>query len=171
MSDSTPGLLPADAPPPRSRARWVIAIAGTLLLAAIVVVAIVAFSAFAPGGSPVPIGPTHSATPSASATPEPAPTATEASVYDPAAFLAEVRPALVEIGREVDRNADQALLASIAPDEMIVMLGEASLGGDEQVRTSVVLSLIEQSNGVLDEDRAGRAYDIVHEAAARHLVR
>lgn len=89
--------------------------------------------------------------------------------YDEEAFLAEARPAITELFTGIDPSITEDFVTEMFPDEALVTVGQAFLMVGEDGRDQMLESLIAGSEGVFDEETAGRFADIMIDAAEKHL--
>lgn len=92
---------------------------------------------------------------------------TPGGAYDQTAFLAEVRPVLLETLQDVDSSVTEELVNQMFPDEALVSLGQSVLLLGDAGRDTVIESFT--STGVLDDEAAGRLVDALYSAAEKHL--
>ncbi len=90
--------------------------------------------------------------------------------YDEAAFLAEVRPAILTIMQELDPSITEEAIDEVYSDDMLIATGQALLSAGDEARDSFIASTVEGSGGLFSEDQAARFYDTLVNAADRHLA-
>jgi hypothetical protein len=90
--------------------------------------------------------------------------------YDEEAYLDEVRPEVTAILQEIDPSVTEDLIGQIYSDEMLVATGTALLAAGDSARDAFVSSTVESSDGMFAEEQAIRFYDVVLDAAEKHLV-
>jgi len=90
-----------------------------------------------------------------------------AGAYDEAAYLAQVRPALVSLFQEIEPSITEETLQTVLTDETLVEMGTGIVQGGELGRAEIVDSLTESG---FAEEQATRFYDTIFAAAQAHLV-
>jgi len=93
--------------------------------------------------------------------------------YDEQAYLDEVRPALLSVMQGISPDITKEQLADIYSDDTLVTMGKtlAALpkGAQDAARSSFVTSAVQASNNLLDDATAGDLFDVISQAAAKHL--
>lgn len=87
--------------------------------------------------------------------------------YDEAAFLAEARPAIVDVFTEVDPTASEEIINQLFSDESLVSMGKSFLMVGDAGRQPMIDGLME--SGTFNEDTASRFVDAILDAAKKHL--
>jgi len=90
-----------------------------------------------------------------------------AGEYDEAAFLAEARPAMLEVFQEVEPSVTEDLVNQMFPDEALIAAGQSMLLLGDAGRDQMIESLT--TGGTFDDDTAGRFVDAIYDAATKHL--
>jgi len=87
--------------------------------------------------------------------------------YDEAAFLAEARPAILEVFQDVEPSVTEDVVNQVFPDEALIAAGQSMLLLGDAGRDTMIESLT--TGGTFDDDTAGRFVDAIYEAATKHL--
>ncbi|MFT4219245.1 MAG: hypothetical protein QM611_01835 [Microbacterium sp.] len=109
-------------------------------------------------------------TPQASVTEE----AEEGGTYDEAAYLAEVRPAILALMQSIDPSVTEAQMEEVYTDDTLVGMGAGFAALPESARETARELFSSQasseSSGTLSSETAGEFFDILLTAAEKHLV-
>lgn len=93
-----------------------------------------------------------------------------AGTYDEAAYLEEVRPALIAITQEIDPSVTEEALNQVYTDDTLITIGKGFLIAGDAAKEAFISSTVESSGGVMTEEYAAEFYDIILDAAEKHLV-
>lgn len=89
--------------------------------------------------------------------------------YDEAAFVAEARPAFIELFASMDSGLSEDMIDKFFTDEDIVAIGQAMLYVGDEGREAMIQSFMAGADGAFDEAAATEFADAIYEAAQKHL--